>query len=271
MTLPSFDEPWSGSGPLRPRVVILEVGDRLGQTERPVAFIAVERTEQLVHNNEDDVVRGSLILDYQVIDLHSDTEREGGAFAASYCAVANSISLTSSNHTRGAVFLDPEYLQGQRVGTYLMNEIVCWARQWPEAMVNSIHLSEAQASPDNTARRNRFYEQFGLQFVYDDPNQHAGRSMSLPAGRLVPCFTWQLNIKVWRVDDFLGHLLSANRDLKLNQEILRKSLRDLWQEVGRAEASPWVWATKTWAGRNVPLLIALTLIFTLVSSFFIRY
>lgn len=35
----------------------------------------------------------------------------------------------------GELFLDPDELRGQRIGTYLMNEIVTWAQQWPEAPV----------------------------------------------------------------------------------------------------------------------------------------
>ncbi|GBQ32032.1 hypothetical protein HLH34_00045 [Gluconacetobacter azotocaptans] len=74
------------------------------------------------------------------------------------------ISLTSHNPRRGAVFLDLEELEGNRIGSYLMNLVVAWARQWPDASVNPITLLAHQARGENTIRRSRPYEQFGITF-----------------------------------------------------------------------------------------------------------
>lgn len=57
----------------------------------------------------------------------------------------------------------PYELQGRRIGTWVMNEVVGWAKQWPNARVEPIRLQHAQASPDNKHRRNKFYNQFGLR------------------------------------------------------------------------------------------------------------
>lgn len=56
--------------------------------------------------------------------------------------------------SKGAVFLDLPGLDGQRIGTYLMNEIVQWVQQSPETTVNSIELLVGQAHGDNKAWRN---------------------------------------------------------------------------------------------------------------------
>ena len=77
--------------------------------------------------------------------------RDGGKgrFDGSYSRNFNSVSLTSTSMSKGAVFLDLPGLDGQRIGTYLMNEIVQWVQQWPETTVNSIELLAGQAHGDN--------------------------------------------------------------------------------------------------------------------------
>ncbi len=78
----------------------------------------------------------------------------------------NAISLTSSGAlSEGAIFLNlPTKFEGQHIGTYMLNEIVLLAKQWQGAKVDSIKLISGQAHGDNKERRNRFYEQFGLEF-----------------------------------------------------------------------------------------------------------
>lgn len=270
MGLPSFDTSWGSTGATKPRILILEVRDRLGEADDPVAYLAVERKETLVRNESSEVVRASLVLEYRVIDLYGQSEALGGSFAGSYCATANAVSLTSANVTRGAVFLDPESIQGQRVGTYLMNEIVTWVRQWPQAIVRSISLSEAQASLDNKVRRNWFYEQFGLEFAYADTDHRAGSSIEIPAGELVPCNEWQLNIKELPVHLFLGDLLYAKKDAALNHGTLNRAFQELLKDVRKAEASPWLWAARVWCGRNVGLLTSIGLAAAVVAAFLVR-
>ena len=111
--------------------------------------------------------------------------------------------------SKGAVFLDLPGLDGQRIGTYLMNEIVQCVQQWPEATVNGIELLAGQAHGDNKARRNWFYEQFGLVFDYTDPEHREGRSRPMLAGALVKVETWKQNITEHRMLDYLAAVLYA--------------------------------------------------------------
>ncbi|MBP3062085.1 hypothetical protein SAMN05216576_107259 [Ectopseudomonas chengduensis] len=270
MGLPSFDISWGSSGATKPRILILEVRDRLGQSDDPVAYLAVERKETVVRNESSEIVRASLVLEYRVIDPYGHSEAVGGSFAGSYCATANAVSLTSANVTRGAVFLDPESIQGQRVGTYLMNEIVTWVRQWPEAIVRSISLSEAQASLDNKVRRNWFYEQFGLEFAYADADHRAGSSIEIPAGALTPCSEWERNIKEIPVHIFLGDLISARRDVAMSHSTLKRAFHELLGEVRKAEASPWLWASRVWCSRNIGLLTSVGLAAAVVAAYLVR-
>ena len=82
-------------------------------------------------------------------------------FGATYrCGLNEEGSVRLSN---GFITIPCE-LQGRRIGTWVMDEIVSWAKQWPNARVEPIRLQKAQATDDNKHRRNRFYNQFGFQF-----------------------------------------------------------------------------------------------------------
>ena len=62
-----------------------------------------------------------------------------------------------------------------RLGIYLMNEIVGWAKQWPDTPVREVTLLASDAGdPQNRLRRNRFYEGFGLEFDFTDKDKSAG-------------------------------------------------------------------------------------------------
>lgn len=252
MTLPSFDTSWLCGAAIKPRILVLEVMDRLGKTKDPVVHIAVERDDSIEKDPSGTVTRARLTLNYRVIDEDGNAgESQGGSFCGSYCSTSQSISLTSLNLMSGAVFLDPPYIQGHRVGTYLMNEIVAWAKQWPLARVNSIILNASQADKDNKLRRNRFYEQFNLTFEYTDDNREAGSSLTIPASELMTVTTWGENIREWPVHQFIGHLLLQRRQVELNQWSLRRAFDDLLAETRRAEKSPLWWGIKQWCTSHV--------------------
>lgn len=231
---------------------MLEVMDRLGKAKDPVAHIAVERVYSIENAPSGAVARASLTLNYRVIGEDGNAgESQGGSFSGSYCSVSQSISLTSLNLLGGAVFLDPPHIQGHRIGTYLMNEIVAWAKQWPQARVNSITLNASQADKDNKLRRNRFYEQFNLTFDYIDDRREAGSSLTILAVELTTVTSWEANIREWPVHHFIGHLLLHRRQIELNQLTLRRAFDDLLAEVQHAEKSPLWWGITQWCKSHV--------------------
>jgi hypothetical protein len=81
-----------------------------------------------------------------------------------------------------------------RLGTYLFDVIVGWAQQWKGATVNSIWLADGDGYTENRDRRNRFYEQFGLVFDYDDATKRSGRSRVMPIENLVRSDGWNKTI-----------------------------------------------------------------------------
>ena len=117
-----------------------------------------------------------------------------------------------------------------------MNEIVQWAKQWPEAQVIPIKLLEAQALTEaEKIRRNKFYENFGIQFEYDDPPKNkSGKSRPMLAGALKTNFSWQQNISVHSVLDTMLDLQTKNEQLEsdfqgatVGIEYLKKQLDEL--------------------------------------------
>lgn len=61
---------------------------------------------------------------------------------ATYHVHVNTVSITAGSLTEGIVVIDPPFLNGHGLGTYLMNEIIRWAKRWPNANVNTINLLE---------------------------------------------------------------------------------------------------------------------------------
>jgi hypothetical protein len=253
LTLPSFDPSWTYGAKDKPRVLILVVMDRLGKNEGPVAHIAVEREHGCQIDPEaagagpDAVVGATLTLHYRVIGA-GDTQ--GGTFTGCYCAISNVISLSSLSTLPGAIFLDPDSIQGQRIGTYLMNEIVSWAKQWPQAMVNSITLNASQGDFENKDRRNRFYEQFNLCFAYTDASKVAGVSQSIPAGQLVTVDTWQQNITEVPVHMFISQLLEMNHRFDLDKAIWKNTFKTMQAEQDAADRSPILWGIRRWCSNH---------------------
>lgn len=263
MRLPSFcgssGDGYSG----KPRIRVLEIRDRERPEGEALGWLLVEREETYRYNPRDGALdSASIRLCYQSITVSFFGLEDGhGEFMGSYSRNCNAVSLTSSSMSGGAVFLGlPERLMGQRIGTYLMNEIVQWVKQWPEAEVNTITLVAGQAQGDNKARRNRFYEQFGLVFDYTDPEHHAGLSQPMLAGDLVNVEMWKKNITEYRMLDYL-------EDVLIERERLRSELRDLGRvrdglrsAKEEAEAKPLRWALRQLWRRHPGRIVSIMLI-----------
>lgn len=84
--------------------------------------------------------------------------------------------------TNGQVMIQPDNLRGMGLGTYLMNKIVAWAKQFNSTVrVRVVNLSAVDAGPNNRVRRNTLYENFGLCFNYreeDGVEKASGASLA---------------------------------------------------------------------------------------------
>ncbi|HCB1922812.1 TPA: hypothetical protein MYQ54_004526 [Escherichia coli] len=246
MALPSFDNSWREGQSVKPRILVLEIKDKDRPDDKALGWVLVEREETYRRDPRDGTIyEASIRLSYQRITTKF-SHRDGGKgrFDGSYSRNFNAVSLTSTSMSKGAVFLDLPGLDGQRIGTYLMNEIVQWVQQWPEATVNGIELLAGQGHGDNKARRNWFYEQFGLVFDYTDPEHREGRSRPMLAGALVKVETWKQNITEHRMLDYLAAVLYAEERATSELQARDRACAQLIAEQRRAEARPVRWALR---------------------------
>lgn len=246
MALPSFDNGWRESQSVKPRILVLEIKDKDRPDDKALGWVLVEREETYRRDPRDGTIyEASIRLSYQRITAKFSYRDGGkGRFDGSYSRNFNSVSLTSTSMSKGAVFLDLPGLDGQRIGTYLMNEIVQWVQQWPEATVNGVELLAGQGHGDNKARRNWFYEQFGLVFDYTDPEHREGRSRPMLAGALVKVETWKQNITEHRMLDYLAAVLYAEERATSELQARDRACAQLIAEQRRAEARPVRWALR---------------------------
>lgn len=159
---------------------------------------------------------------------------------------AESVSLTG-----GSVGLGAAYLRGYRLGTYLQDEIVRWARQWPQAIVQPIVLSDTDAYDENKSRRNRYYEQFGITFDYSGPECSSGVSRHLSAGSLTPVSpdVWRKSIKEYDLIDYLRRYSAEKIKLLRDIQKLQANIDFQQQVIRDSQARPFKWAMGHFANR----------------------
>lgn len=239
MSLPSFSYSWCNGETIKPRIYVLEVRNKDRPDDKAMAWLYVEREETYEYDPQDNTVyKASIRLSYKRVGSKRSLKKpSAGYFAASYSRISNGVSLT-----KGAVFLDLRGLHGQRIGTYLMNEIIRWAKQWPTASVNSIELLVGQADEENKERRNWFYEQFGLAFDYTDPEHCAGKSRPMLVEALVNVETWKQNISELHLTDYVADVLHEKEEALEDLRRSNKRCAQLLAERDQAEAHPLRWA-----------------------------
>lgn len=212
----------------------------------PIAHLLVERRELKRLSHNDEATEISLELRYQLLGT---TRGVGisGCFGAHFLPGrdgAKTRLTTAHGGMFGAVFLDLPGLEGNRIGTYLMNEIVLWAKQWPDASIGTIELTSGQAGDSNRERRNRFYEQFNIEFDYDDEEHRSGKSRPLKAAQLTTTDAWKRNITLTSVVDFVNDALNGGELQDLEILRLTGALTNFQTQVAQAEARPFSFALR---------------------------
>ena len=253
-----------------PSLLILEIKDKNQPEAEALAWLAVEKKETYDKCSDNTVNKASLNVTYQRLDRDTHHDKKG-SFCAGYSRRTNTVSLTYSDpdSSSGAVFLDLPGFEGQRIGSYLMNVIVQWVQQWPEATVKSIKLASGQATHDNKKRRNRFYEQFGIVFNYIDEELSAGLSSPMLVKDLNTVDSWKQNIVEHNLILFLENMLTSKESLVSKIDGLEKSNEYFTKERNKAEAAPIRWAIKTLYNKYALLSIVLVPLI-LAGWFFIK-
>jgi hypothetical protein len=255
VTLPSLQSQGTGENRGKPRILVLEIYHPERPSEKPVAWLMVERSDSNSRDQDGKIYDATIRLSYEeILPPSSFRKRRHGEFDACYSAYHGLVKLTSHRLDLGALSLDLEGLEGHRIGTYLMNEIVHWVKQWPEASVMPIELRAEQAVGDNRARRNRFYEQFGLEFDYADPAHRAGWSKPMLVKELKQVTTWEQNITEHELFDYLGDVLNAKREASAGVTRLAHDVERLQERLAQAYARPVCWALKIFYDRYANLV-----------------
>lgn len=203
--------------------------------DKDYAKVLVRREAEYVPHRNSVVTSASIILNYECFSHRSLPTSSGnvGRFWGCYNSVFNTVSITSSSVIAGGVFIDPDYLRGYRLGTYLMNEVVSWVKQWPDANVSPVRVYKNEDDEENTRRRNKFYQQFGLVFDYEDERCQAGVSRLMKARDLTNVSIEEKcqNITVYPIKNYLRQSVMAESDAKRNAKTKETLITELSKEV----------------------------------------
>jgi hypothetical protein len=258
MMLPSLDYVYDSKSKKQalPKIYVLEIRPRTEPTAAPIAWLLIEREEHYRRYDppkDNSIWEASITLNYRrIVPTYARQRAATGSFSGAYSRPSNTVSITSPTVGTGAVFLDLPDLDGNRIGTYLMNQIVAWVRQWPDADVATVEVSSLQANGENKERRNRLYEQFGLVFDYTDDEHRDGRSRPMLASALTPVATWEENTTEHHLFDYMGDLLYTRQQAVAELTHRQNAVDFLRAEQKVAEAHPLRWASRRlwWRYRN---------------------
>lgn len=237
----SFESGWNTD----PLIQVLEIRDKDAVEAEPIAWVMIERQETSQRDAQNVIQQATIRIHYHsILQKNNFQSNVKGYFDGSYSKNNNAVSLTSPTMARGAVCIDLDGLRGQRIGTYLMNQIVTWALQWPDASVNAIGLSSSQGDDENKTRRNWFYEQFGIKFNYSDSHHRGGTSHPMQVRALTPVDAWAKNIKVMTIFEYLENVLTSNKNAKSELMLKERAIDGYSKREKEAQANPIRWCLK---------------------------
>nr|BFD33467.1 hypothetical protein GTC16762_30860 [Pigmentibacter ruber] len=264
----SFEEDLSNQYNSSPRIQVLELKDKAVGSS---IWVIVEREEEYEYitdsSNNKCLFGGNITLYYKILNKKNINEGRSHKFKGYYSSYQNTVGLTSHNFGARALFLEPAILRGKKLGTYLMNEIILWAKRWPDAEVSQIDLFSTQADEKNKERRNRFYEQFGIKFKYETLERADGKSELMFAKDLNCVDSWKKEINIFNIHEFLSEKLNENVLLFSKLEENKRYIKDLTDSIYKAEKNPLKWALKhLW--RNYSYLAMIVTVVFLFSFLF---
>lgn len=163
---------------------LIEVDDKRYEGEPHVILVKLHRTERRVIQDEVASlwearleVGAKCVAGPHLSQRILHVAHMGGQFQQGWSDFPHKIKLTP-----GGILVRQEY-RGLRIGTYLQNLVIRWAIDLKvDAVVEKISLIAGDArTADERDRRNRFYEQFGLRFIYEE-----GTGIERSVGRSIP-------------------------------------------------------------------------------------
>lgn len=283
MSLPSITLPYTKDKSATPRIYVIQVYPTEINTDsntdlgNPIASIIVERAEEIEYFGCSKAISSARIrLCFELMTTRENYHRLSsgefcGSYSVDYEGGKERVSITSPSLSAGAVFMDLPGLKGHRIGTYLMDQIVAWVKQWPNANLRSIGLSAGQSEAENKERRNRFYEQFGIEFDYTDETRRAGMSKPMTAGQLLRSDRWMLRIKVINLRDYISQQLTSIEKQYFEIEREQRVKNNYMKDYKEACKAPVKFLFKQWWYRYGPHLVIFAVLSFIVAVFWHKY
>lgn len=203
-----------------------------------IGYARINIVENYQFNEDSTISRSKIELRLKILKMNKQPyyEQQGeDFFSGSYNHTGRSVQITS-----GFVILEkiPKTLRGCRIGTLLMDKVISWAKQWPEANVNTIELLAHDGGADNKIRRNKFYENFGITFEYASNDKKAGLSKDMKAQELVNHDSWKQNIEIIPSDKLAHTFFRKENELMKLIEGLQHTTNYFKSRINQAEATP---------------------------------
>ncbi|MEP8636520.1 GNAT family N-acetyltransferase [Enterobacter hormaechei] len=231
MWLPSFKQK-SVNNIERPRFEVLHIWDRIDPTKYWGTCIVETIYRSSVRDNYPDITVDKLSTEEIeiIISRIDEKPKKQVSFKAWY---SNHYPISTGGEYSAAVCItgrdlcirDSEY-RGHRIGTWAMSEIIKWVKQWPDAYVLPILISDTDAYKENKKRRDFIYKNIGVEFNYSNDNKTSGLSYPLLVSELNVINSWDKksdkhgNIITEPFTDFLNGLINDKKVLtKENEEL----------------------------------------------------
>jgi len=142
--------------------------------DRKYAWVLVTAERTLAHfERVGDAEMVSDCLEIKATSLVHYREAKPGCAIMEMCG--NTIAGQCIDFSDGFIVVNEPW-RGLRIGTYLMNYLVSWAREnYPGYIAAGIRLGSIQANTETAKEiRNRFYDRFGFKFVWADDDHKEG-------------------------------------------------------------------------------------------------
>lgn len=209
-------------------ISILEIADPTGheQARHWMKFIRTEITKG-------DVSVLSLRLEYLPQNRHQLSQLPTNV-CASYCRKAKQFSISREDPKLGPggyISVDPGFMRGKRLGSFLMWQVVTWGQQrCPDYTVNHLRLNDMQPAEDLVAR-DRLYARMGVPL--------GAQAEPVLVEALTAPASWMGNINMHDHNAWLrealaqkANLAQAKRDLDtLRADFTAYRSRGLWKRL----------------------------------------
>lgn len=140
---------------------------------------------------------------------------------------------------KGWIMVQPDECKGRGIGSYAFGKVVGWGKEnYPDYSPLSLELAYKDAEdPENRDRRNRFYERFGFEMRYDNPEKKNTGKAVIDKLALLGTHGALEKVDVLSLEDTFRDLLKEQGKNEETNRRLENVVRGLRDELNAAELS----------------------------------